>query len=318
MTAPPATPHRSDRAARSELQAFLRALADGALIGSFFELRERHGQLMRRRFYPTEFPDRAVSAILRAGRNRDIYIGAAPRARTHGGRAAIAWLTTLWIDADTPEAIERLDAFTPAPSILVATGRGRHAYWLLKRPVDVDTGEHANLRLAQHLAADPSCFDAARILRPPHSTNFQHQPPRPVRLLRLGASERHVLASVTAGLPAPAENASPPAPRAPRDGRAARSAVGDPLLELEPAFYVSALLGVPIGRDRKVSCPFHADEHPSLHIYPTARQGWHCFSCRRGGTVYDLAGELIGMQTRGVEFLQLRALLRERLLGRGA
>jgi hypothetical protein len=320
MTAPPATtPHSFDRAARSELQAFLRALADGALIGSFFELRERHGQLMRRRFYPTEFPDRAVSAILRAGRERDIYIGAAPRARTHGGRAAIASLTTLWVDADTPEAIARLSAFTPAPSILVATGRGRHAYWLLSRPVDVDSGEHANLRLANHLAADTSCVDAARILRPPHSTNFQHQPPRPVRLLRLAASERHPLDSVTAGLPALAEGGpATRATRAPRDGRGARSAVGDPLLELEPAFYVSALLGVPIGRDRKVCCPFHADERPSLHVYPTAAQGWHCFSCRRGGSVYDLAGELIGMQTRGVEFLQLRALLRERLLGRVA
>jgi CHC2 zinc finger/RepB DNA-primase from phage plasmid len=320
MTAPPAsTPHASHRAARPGLHAFLRALADGALIGSFFELRERHGQMMRRRFYPTEFPDRAVSAILRAGRNRDVYIGAAPRARTHGGRAAIASLTTVWIDADTPDAIAQLDAFTPAPSILVATGRGRHAYWLLKRPVDVDTGEHANLRLAHHLAADTSCFDAARILRPPHSTNFQHQPPRPVRLLRLAASERHVLASITDGLPALAEDSSATrATRAPRDGRAARSAVGDPLLELEPAFYVSALLGVPIGRDRKVSCPFHADEHPSLHVYPTAAQGWHCFSCRRGGTVYDLAGELTGMQTRGVQFLHLRALLRERLLGRVA
>lgn len=316
MTAPPATLHPSDRAARTELHAFLRALADGALIGSFFELRARHGQLMRRRFYPTEFPDRAVSAILRAGRERDIYIGAAPRARTHGGRAAIAWLTSLWIDADTPEAIERLDAFTPAPSILVATGRGRHAYWLLSRPVDVDTGEHANLRLAHHLAADAGCFDAARILRPPHSTNFRHQPPRPVRLLRLAASQRHPLASITAGLPAPAQDN--PAPRAPRDGRAARFPSRDALLELEPAVYVSALLGVPIGRDRKVSCPFHADTHPSLHVYPTAAQGWHCFSCRRGGTVYDLAGELIGMQTRGVEFLQLRALLRERLLGRVA
>ncbi len=122
--------------------------------------------------------------------------------------------------------------------------------------------------------------------------------------------------SITAGLPALAEDNR--APRAPRDGRAARSAAGDPLLELEPAVYVSALLGVPIGRDRKVSCPFHADEHPSLHVYPTAAQGWHCFSCRRGGSVYDLAGELMGMQTRGVEFLQLRALLRERLLGRVA
>jgi hypothetical protein len=247
--------HSSDRAARSELQEFLRALADGALIGSFFELRERHGQLMRRRFYPTEFPDRAVSAILRVGRERDIYIGAAPRARTHGGRAAIARLTSLWVDADTPEAIKRLDAFTPAPSILVASGRGRHAYWLLKRPVDVDTGEQANLRLAQHLAADTSCFDAARILRPPHSTNFGHQPARPVRLLRLAAQERHPLASVAARLPALAEDNSAASAR--RDARAARSAVGDPLLELEPAVYVSALLGLPIGRDRKVSCPFH-------------------------------------------------------------
>jgi len=307
-TTPPRAAHGPTR---EELHTFLGALGHGALAGSYFELRERHGQLMRRRFIPVEFPDRAASAILRASRDRDVYLGAAPRARTEGGRSAIALLTTLWIDADTPEAIARLQAFTPEPSILVASGRGQHAYWLLEQPVDVDTAETANRRLAHHLTADTRCFDAARILRPPHTTNYQHHPARPVRLLHLAPERRHALASVTARLPLAAEPVAPPAPRQPvaRRGRG-----GDPLLDVEPAIYVSALLGVAVGRERKVSCPFHTDEHPSLHAYPTPEQGWHCFSCGRGGSVYDLAAQLFGMQPRGVEFLKLRALLEQRLL----
>jgi len=53
-----------------------------------------------------------------------------------------------------------------------------------------------------------------------------------------------------------------------------------------------------VGRDRKISCPFHADQHRSLHVYPTAAEGRHCFSCRRGGFVYDLAAELWGTEPR--------------------
>ena len=312
MTSHTTTPARANTA-RAQLHAYLTALSCGALLGSLFELRERHGQLMRRRFIPTAYPDQAVSAILRATRERDVYLGAAPRARRHGSRDAIPFLTTLWVDAGTPDAIARLPAFTPAPSILIATGRGRHAYWLLERPVDVDAGERANQRLAHHLAADTGCFDAPRILRPPHTTNYGYQPARPVRLLRLAADERRPLEQVLADVPELSErDASRPLPQTPA---LARSNAGDPLLEFDPADYVSALLGAPVGRDRKVSCPFHTDARPSLHVYPTAAQGWHCFSCRRGGTVYDLASELWGLQPRGVEFLRLRALLRERLLG---
>jgi hypothetical protein len=317
MTSHTTTPARAERhTERAHLRAFLDALAHGALTGSLYEVRERYGQLMRRRFHPVEFPDRAVSAILRASRHRDVYLGAAPRARAHGGRSAIAWLTALWVDADTPEAIERLQRFTPAPSILIASGRGQHAYWLLRERVDVDAGEHANLRLAHHLAADTGCFDAARILRPPHTTNFQHQPARPVQLLHIATGQRYPLDRILAHVPALHAGHAP----RPRPGAAApvRSSGGDQLLKLDPAAYVSALLSVRVGRDRKVSCPFHTDEHPSLHVYSTAAQGWHCFSCRRGGAVYDLAAELMGMQTHGVEFLQLRALLRERLLGSAA
>ena len=45
-------------------------------------------------------------------------------------------------------------------------------------------------------------------------------------------------------------------------------------------------------RHGKIRCPFHPDGTPSLHVYPTPEQGWFCFGCRRGGTIYDLAAEV--------------------------
>lgn len=77
------------------------------------------------------------------------------------------------------------------------------------------------------------------------------------------------------------------------------------------------LLGVAVPRSGKVPCPFHEDRTPSLHVYATGEDGWCCFSARcaaggrpRGGTIYDLAGPLLGYQTTGQDF---RALKRELL-----
>jgi DNA primase len=73
--------------------------------------------------------------------------------------------------------------------------------------------------------------------------------------------------------------------------------------------------GVAVPRQRKVACPFHADRHPSLHVYESAERGWYCFGrCRRGGTIYDLAAALRGCDLRGDDFVRLRAELR-RLFG---
>lgn len=292
--------------ARADVRSFLLALAGPTKTDALLEIRERHDGFMRCRFFSVDDVDSATTAVLHAAPVRDVYVGAAVRAFSHGGRAAVPWMSSLWIDADVPQAIDRLAAFVPVPSIVVGSGRGQHAYWLLDRPVDVDAGEDANRRLAATLAADPSCHDAARILRPPHTWNHGYDPPRPVRLLRLEPELRHALEEVVAALPAE--------PRATREHAPGRRG-DDPLLALDPSFYVSTLLGVEIGRDRKVSCPFHTDEHPSLHVYPTPVQGWHCFSCRRGGSVYDLAAPLWGLAPRGTGFLRLRVKLRECLLG---
>ena len=45
----------------------------------------------------------------------------------------------------------------------------------------------------------------------------------------------------------------------------------------------------------------------------SARQrGWFCFSCRRGTSIYDLAGPLLGFATRGRDFVELRRELGRR------
>jgi hypothetical protein len=95
-------------------------------------------------------------------------------------------------------------------------------------------------------------------------------------------------------------------------GRGIRDTRGDPLLMIAPAVYVGDFLGVQAQAGRKVACPFHTDERPSLHVYPTAARGWSCFSCGRGGSIYDLAAALWDVGTRGRDFIELRRRLTDR------
>jgi hypothetical protein len=199
-----------------------------------------------------------------------------------------------------------LESFEPRPPIVVRSGSAanRHAYWPLAEPLTPLDAEAANVRLANALGADPAATDAARILRPPHTRNFKHQPPARVKLERL-VDERKMADDILRGLPelAPRER-----PRA-EPGPALRG--DDPLRAIEPAIYVEALTGQSVGRDRKVRCPFHEDASPSLHVYETPDGGWYCFSCKRGTSIYDLGGPLWHLGTRGREFTELRRRLIE-------
>jgi hypothetical protein len=294
---------------RQDLTRFLRALAGAEPPGGLIEVRYRDDGGMRQRFHRCDRPELATEIVLLLAERHDVYVGCAPRRRRWGGRRAIERCWALWVDCDGPEASERLTSFEPAPSIVVASGSpgNTHAYWLLAEPLDTSSAEEANMRLALALGADPAATDAARILRPPYTRNFKHDPPASVVLERL-VDERHMAAEVLSDLPVlpPVEG------RGAEPGPALRR--GDPLREIEPAVYVEALTGQRAGPDRKVACPFHVDATPSLHVYETAAAGWFCFSCRRGTSVYDLAGPLWGLGTRGVEFLELRRGLTELLL----
>jgi DNA primase len=87
-----------------------------------------------------------------------------------------------------------------------------------------------------------------------------------------------------------------------------RDPANDPLLAIPPWVYVPALVGRPLNRDRKVACPFHDDRTPSLHAFGSGR-GWRCFGCGARGSIFDLAANLWGLGTRGLDFLELRRRL---------
>jgi hypothetical protein len=106
-----------------------------------------------------------------------VFFGVATRQHNlgrwrRGGQADLLELPALFVDIDLPprEALPRLQANSPPPSILVGSGGGLHAYWLLSEPTSAWTqAKQALQHLQQRLAADHSSL--AQSLRLPGSTN---------------------------------------------------------------------------------------------------------------------------------------------------
>jgi hypothetical protein len=307
----------SARQPMRDLVAYLTVLAGPDPAGSYFDLRyrvDRHG--LRQRFIDAVRPTAAAAAIAALGHSRDVYVGCAPRRRRAGGKDAITEAWTLWVDCDTQESTAALAAFVPQPAIVVRSGRGLHAYWPLAAPLAPGPLERANRRLARELGGCQSAVtNAAAILRPPTTTNFKYDPPAAVVLERF-TGERFSADQVARALSDP-----PIARRAVEQAEASSSRAADPLLRIEPAVYIEALTGRRVGRDGKVACPFHEDKHPSLQAYPDPPYRWICYSAKcwrgdrpNGGTIYDLAGQLWQLSTRGRDFRQLRRRLHDDFL----
>jgi hypothetical protein len=267
-------------------------------------------------FRPTSDLEAVAREIEHLARRSHVWVGVAPR-RPHpetgelgGKREHVAPARVLWADCDQKgdtDPLERLRSFKPAPHMLVRSGGGYHAYWLLAEAIEsADCLRSANERLAHALDADTQSAEAARLLRPPGTFNFKSKygRPRPVSLLFLRDQARYRLAEVLGGLPRTTTA------RRRRSRRPSR-ALTDPLHRLAPADYFRSLAGREPDRDGKVCCPLpsHDDPEPSCHVYEAASEGWYCYGCGRGGDIYELAGELWGFRREGAEFVELRRLL---------
>jgi hypothetical protein len=278
-----------------QLHRYLSTLFAHAPAVALIEVRFRTADGMGHTFHPAG-EVAAVSATIEALTPRtDVYVGVLPRHRRGGGRRDVETHGhALWVDCDTAASARALAAFSPAPSMVVRSGtdENRHGYWLLSEPADIHDIEDANHRLALTLDADPTCAEPARILRPP-SLNHKRQPPAPVELERCTATAYHRLADVVGHLPQTPRHQTDHSPRV----------TDDPLLHLAPRVYVERLTGQRVSRTGKVSCPFHDDDSPSLHVYADPAAGWFCFGCRQGGSVYDFAARLWGLSTRGPDFV---------------
>jgi CHC2 zinc finger len=306
----PMNPHAPSPA--EQLRLYLRILCATSATDRWLDVRWRvPAHPMRRRFIAAQQPRLAERLIDSRARHGDVYVGVALRnSDSHGGRASVPAAHLAWIESDNPRSAALLESFPYPPSMLIASGTPGHlqAYWTLDRRCDAPELERLNRRLACALAADPGCTDAARILRPPGTLNHKHAPPRPVILLRFNASVPVALEQLDGALPAdPDPPVWRPAPR--HGGRVGRTVLDRKLLAIPAAEYARVLASRKPNGEGKILCPFHEDSHPSLQLYPDG--GFYCFGsgCRRGGSIFDFAGYMWGIDPRGAAFLQLRERL---------
>ena len=119
-----------------------------------------------------------------------IFFGVNPRRYYGGTKDAVHACRVIWVDLDQvmpEEAAFRWQKVLPDPSLLVDSGHGVHAYWLLDEPWDVSTVKSLQEfeGLLQGLYADlgaDATQDVSRLLRLPGFVNFK-APPAPCRLL---------------------------------------------------------------------------------------------------------------------------------------
>lgn len=84
----------------------------------------------------------------------------------------------------------------------------------------------------------------------------------------------------------------------------------DDLRELDFVTYVTALGCELVGE--RCECPVEGCEGSSLSVRQLREDAtaWACFRCNGGGTIYDFAGALWGLETRGSDFREIAERLR--------
>jgi hypothetical protein len=135
-----------------------------------------------------------------------IYFGANPRIKKGArGDAGIALARCLFIDDDntTVETTRAKIAAAnlPAPTTLINSGHGVHAYWRLSEPMaDMVAWRSAQKRLIAALGSDASIHNPERIMRLPGFTN--HKPPvMPCELVEIEPLRIYTLAALMDVLP---------------------------------------------------------------------------------------------------------------------
>ena len=136
--------------------------------------------------------------------NQNVYFGVYSRAR-HSGKTQDCLTTgTIWADYDTGmedlsvmERVAKVKAKLkavgmPEPSVMISSGNGIHAYWLLQQRAG-DEALPLLKALAVATGSDPRATDKARIMRLPGTWNVK-DPANPLQCeLPLGLFPRYSL-----------------------------------------------------------------------------------------------------------------------------
>jgi len=206
------------------VQEFLEALFSPDLGGSFIEVRLIGSGNVKPNYFDSiaglinSLPD-----LKKWQGGCNVYFGVCPRNRRNGTKDAVKVVRCLWADLDAkdlqggkPEALKRLQEFICAPSIIVDSGHGYHAYWLLREPLSTARpDEVVNIEghlkgLSDALGADRSAAEVARVLRLPETLNVKDSTaPVPVSIVLFEPERRYNLLDFDTHLPMQPPNPSP-------------------------------------------------------------------------------------------------------------
>ncbi len=144
-------------------------------------------------------PDVVEGLLKENAAGQNVYAGANPR-RTDGGRKAedVPFARSLFVDLDhmtLEDARQRLQGL-PSPTMIVASGRGFHAYWKLTKPIhDMNAWTAWQKDLIALAGSDPAIHDPPRIMRLPGFLN--HKPPAgPAYIIETHPEQHYDLASL--------------------------------------------------------------------------------------------------------------------------
>jgi hypothetical protein len=137
-----------------------------------------------------------IEEFLDAHIEENVYFGVCSR-KGGGSKEHVKEVLCLWADLDfkdykggEKEAYERLKAFRYAPTIVIYSGNGFHAYWFLKEAEEPSEKIEAILRgIARDLQSDPSVCELARVMRMPDTFNYKNDEKKPVRIIQRNDSE---------------------------------------------------------------------------------------------------------------------------------
>jgi hypothetical protein len=117
---------------------------------------------------------------------------------------------------DIDSIIAHIEALpVPAPSAIVCSGGGIHAYWLLDEPYMITNEDRLQAaKIIQHkwvlfVGGDKGVHDLCRIFRVPGSLNYKYDPPRSIHWLWCDLDCVYPIRTLTACLPPEIEKSPP-------------------------------------------------------------------------------------------------------------
>lgn len=165
---------------------FLQNLYQNCETG-FLEMRLLNDNSSKQKFFKLENEgiDKSVKFAEKYVGKYHIFFGIQPREAKKGSDKAVKKLVSFWIDLDAKDhnnskqkAKKSLHNFELEPSLLVDSGNGFHAYWILDEPwiieTESDREEITKISKAIHkITGGDSTFNVSRILRLPGTPNIK-------------------------------------------------------------------------------------------------------------------------------------------------